>query len=101
MAEGFEITVPRGPMVCGYCGETEWWSHIQPAPAWLQLGYLSLTGFHSIGVGPAGELVVLVECEHMNGRVDHLPHLCAAIPDSVREQYADDIGEIIKARVDA
>lgn len=87
---GFEITVPGGPMVCGYCGKTETWSRHEAAPQ-LKLGYVQLTGFHTLGVGPAGELVVLAEAKWLNGQIDHLPHLCEQIPAEIYERYASDI----------
>jgi hypothetical protein len=94
----FEITIPAGPLVCGYCGETELFDHVPPAPQWLMLGYIQLTGFHSLGVGPAGELVVLAEITHLNGRRDCLPHLCQQIPAGVLEEYAADIAAILAGR---
>jgi hypothetical protein len=90
--EWWQITVPAGPMVCGYCYTTESaWLAAPGAAAHLALGYLSLTGFHALGVGPAGELVVLAEAHTLTGATVYLPHLCEQIPDGMREQYADDI----------
>lgn len=82
-----------GAMVCGYCGETETrWSAEPKAAAWLVLGHIRLTGIHALGVGPAGELVVLAETETLLGQpAGYLPHLCTRIPAEVHEQYADEI----------
>lgn len=96
----FEITVPSGPLVCGYCDETETWARHEAA-AQLLVGYLALTGYHSLGVGPDGELVVLAEAEWLGGRIDHLPHLCEKIPDEVRAKYADDIAAVVARRAGA
>jgi hypothetical protein len=94
----FEITIPGGPMVCGYCGQEEHWEKFPPVPAHLALGYLQLTGFRLLGVGPEGELVVLAEATNLSGDIIHLPHLCDKIPDSVRDEYADDIRALIANR---
>lgn len=91
----FEITVPRGPLVCGYCGETEWFSN--EAQKHLNIGHLELTGYHALGVGPAGELVVLAEATWLGGRRDHLPHLCEAIPPAMYEKYAAEIAELTRS----
>jgi hypothetical protein len=99
----FEITVPGGPMVCGYCGREERWANLSGVPeearagfrraaAWLTLGYLSLTGDYLIGVGrDDGRLVVLVEAKRLNGDTVMLPHFCPSIPDAVRARYAAEI----------
>jgi hypothetical protein len=95
VAEGFTITVPRGPMICGYCGETEFFG---PGGAHLTIGYLTLTGFHMLGVHrETGELVVLAEATWPDGRVDYLSHLCEAIPAEVRAEYAADIAAVLAA----
>ena len=86
----FEITIPGGPMVCGYCGTAASWPHVV-------LGYAALTGFHALGVGPGGELVVLVEAVRLDGTVQYLPHLCTTIPDGVYAEHADDIAAIVQA----
>jgi hypothetical protein len=95
----FEITVPRGPMVCGYCGETE--NFDRPVPptmkipqAYLTLGYLELTGVWALGVGPQAELVVLAEARWLNGNMDRLPHLCEKIPPAKYDEYAAEIAAV-------
>jgi len=89
----WEIDVGLGRMVCGYCGETEnIWPAEPKAAAYLALGYVRLTGYHALGVGPAGELVVLAEVERLSGEpAGYLPHLCEAIPGSMRADYAPEI----------
>jgi hypothetical protein len=81
-------------MECGYCGRSE--HQFEGAGAHLALGYLSLTGFHALGVGPACELVVLAEATTLSGSTVFLPHLCRWIPDAVREQYADEIAALAR-----
>lgn len=92
----WEIAIPRGPMICGYCGETEYFPG--EAQKYLDLGHLELTGHHGLGVGSDGELVVLVEAAWLSGSPDHLPHLCKQIPAEVRGEYAADIAAILAKR---
>jgi hypothetical protein len=96
MTAGFEITIPRGPMVCGYCGETEHFTGGEPgAHQKLVIGYLELTGIHSLGVGPDGELVVLAEVRWWHGKAaGWLAHLCTQIPPEVYEECAGDIARL-------
>lgn len=94
----FEIDT-RSHMVCGYCGDEDHFTRWPPVPMWLALGYLELTGFHTLGVGQNdGQVVVLVEARDLWGAVHHIPHLCEKIPAEVLAEYA---GEIDKARAGA
>lgn len=90
----FEIQT-RSHMVCGYCGQTERWRGQSPIPEHLALGYLELTGVWSLGVGPAGELVVLAEATRLNGATEMLPHLCGQIPADLYAKYADEIAAAV------
>ena len=103
------ITVPSGPMVCGYCGEKEWWDDPERVPAEarqdfgriaprLALGYLGLTGEWSLAVAPDGALVVVAFATTLTGDEVPLPHHCTKIPDSEREKYAADVAAILDAR---
>lgn len=100
MTDGFTITVPGGPLVCGYCGAEDRFGstsaagipdgkrQVNPA-AELAKGTIRLTGDHALGVGPDGELVVLVEVSAWSGRpAGWLVHLCKQIPASLYEKYA-------------
>lgn len=60
---------------CGYCGRGEAWTV-------EAFNGMTLTGFTTLGVGPAGEVVVLVEGE-FRGHAGHMVHQCAEIPDDV------------------
>jgi hypothetical protein len=96
----WEIDVGLGRMVCGYCGETESaWRAEPKAAAYLALGYVRLTGYHTLGVDPAGELVVLAEVETMAGKAaGHLPHLCEQIPATKYEECAEEIAASVARR---
>jgi hypothetical protein len=106
----FEITIPGGPMVCGWCGREEAWrrppaglpSEYRAAfyriPAHLALGYLSLTGEWALAAGPGGELVVVAFATDLRGRETPLPHHCDKIPQEVYETYADEIAVAVAGR---
>jgi hypothetical protein len=96
----WEIDVGLGRMVCGYCNETESEWRAEPrAAAYLTLGYVRLTGYHMLGVGPAGELVVLAEVETMVGKpAGCLPHLCEQIPATKYDEYAAEIAASVAGR---
>lgn len=105
----FTITVPSGPMVCGYCGEEEAWRDFSRVPEsvrqgfgrlapHLALGYLSLTGDWSLAVGPDGDLVVVAFATTLSGDEVPLPHHCPNIPDGARAKYATEIAKITKER---
>jgi hypothetical protein len=96
--DSFEVRTRTG-ITCGWCGldETAWPAEPKAA-AWLALGYIELTGVLAVGVGPAGELVVLAEVVSvlLSGKpAGYLPHLCADVPAAVREQYADEIAAVV------
>jgi hypothetical protein len=107
VTDGFTITVPGGPLVCGYCGEEDRFGstsaagildgerQINPA-AELAKGTIGLTGCHALGVGPDGELVVLAEIDAPGGApAGWLVHLCQQIPSDVYKKYATDIAGIL------
>jgi hypothetical protein len=96
----FTITLPSGPILCGYCHEEEDdWPAEPKARALLTLGYIRFTGFRSLGVGPAGEIVVLFEVETLSGKpTGYLPHLCTAVPAEVYAEYADDVAASVARR---